>query len=346
MSDQLGPIETSIYGVKQSLPQKNGAAGDDDGTTPHLHLDDASIDVRLNALVQTIRTWDWRTTPVGEAAPVSQQPEVIAEPPDVPTHAEPQSTRFVRDEPLSPTIAESDSVTSTTNAAPRHQRFEAQEVESTNTNAPVTSVGTISDPATVAMTHEFRPPDLPVKTRSPYLMVLPWVLAVLMVVAIILGIRLLASHPNPGTLSPTTVAHQHAPKTAHPAVLSPTATQFSQYAQSMENANGAASLELSSAGATPSVAQVNAIAEPYAKAVTVYGYQLHFIVWPLSMKPALQNEFIQLKAFSTFLQSSTTVAPGAVAAWLAQLHAMGTATQTVDNVLRHDLGLGPSTPFQ
>jgi hypothetical protein len=93
------------------------------------------------------------------------------------------------------------------------------------------------------------------------------------------------------------------------------------------------------------VPQLNAIVTPYATAIKVYAYQLHFVVWPTTADTAVQNEYTQLTSFQTFLGTVGTVTQSTLRVWESQFHSAASTTQSTDNVLRADVGLGPSYTF-
>ena len=71
---------------------------------------------------------------------------------------------------------------------------------------------TEEDAAHEKLAVEFAAPDqespaADIHIRPHYLKLLPWALAVAMVIGIIIGLRLFASHGSSGSLSPTTIVH-------------------------------------------------------------------------------------------------------------------------------------------
>ncbi len=113
----------------------------------------------------------------------------------------------------------------------------------------------------------------------------------------------------------------------------------------MNVANDTAKHALDKAGGAISLARLNAIVAPYTTAVKVYEYQLHFVVWPTSAQIAVQNEYTQLSSFQSFLETITAVNQNTLRVWESQFHSAAATTQSTDNVLRSDVGLGPSYTF-
>ena len=76
-----------------------------------------------------------------------------------------------------------------------------------------------------------------------------------------------------------------------------------------------------------------------------YDYELHYVAWPSSAGAAPQNLYAELKVFSTFMQTVTTVTPASTTTWLAQFHAVALTTQNDNDALRNALGLEDSHNF-
>ena len=173
--------------------------------------------------------------------------------------------------------------------------------------------------------------------------------AVVVVFLIVGGIRLTSRSPGSST-APTTTATRHAPRPAqHKPFVAPIDSaqlnSFEQSAAGLQKANGVATTGFVSAGSTPTLAELTAVATSYRTALDTYNFELGFIKWPASMQTAIEVEHAQLKALVSFLQSISLVSPSGVGAWLSQLHNRTGTVQTADNQIRQDLGLPSTSSF-
>jgi hypothetical protein len=376
-----------------------------------LLLSEATIEGRLEALVQTIRDWDWRSMPsrVGEPpnrsmpaeepaftaqptvavpssfAPVSSPAVAPEQPPFVtgnttatdlpPTFVEPGPV-FIPDAPASvpapqtlstpPTVAtvppvgappvamvgdtwtrtaepgDITGVVPTVIPGPRHMKVEGPFVEVPSTATAAVEVVPPEVAAAPESPADTDPRGATRPKRRLLRLVLPWLFAAVMVVAIVVSIRVVAIKPSSNDLSPTTITHDRTRTTTPPVVLSPVATQYQQIGTPLQQANTVAVNALAALSADPTVEQVSAITTPYVATVKLFFYNQHLLAIPASMAANFQTEHSQMQAYVNFLQSINTVTSSTVSTWLAQLKSVGSSTEAADNVLRHDFGL-PNT---
>ena len=376
MNDQSGHAgvitngTSKVTDAKPAQPTREGRAS----------ISARSIDERLEALMETVRTWNWRTVSLEAGLPPTDQTTLTVPGPP------PIATATAR-ENLEPLAHGPYMVQASAGSGPA----DTQPVVLEPTHSPVTDpfvpdevpVDPNADTQTVLLEQTPRPVtdlSLPVDpedasddtgappARGPR----PWTetwhdpidrvwsqrwvkLAVLCVAAavvvflIIWGIRFAARSPGAGTPSPTTVPRRAAVHIHHHAFVAPIpAAQLARYqtfAQGLQSANAAATGAFVGAGSTPTTTQLAPAVTAYRAALNLYDFQLHFIQWPASMQPAITVEHAQLEALVSFLQSLPYVSPTGVSPWLSQLHVRAATAQTADNQVRQDLGLPGSSSF-
>lgn len=175
------------------------------------------------------------------------------------------------------------------------------------------------------------------------------VVAALLVLGIIVGIRHFAKNNSGSGPSLTTVTRPASHATHHPAFVAPISSaalsQYEGYATALQNGNAAASTGIANAGSTPTVSQLALVVVAYRTVVNDYNYNLHLIKWPASMGSAIAAESGQLASLANYLQSFGSVGPTGVPGWLTQFHALTSTIQTDDNMVRRDLGLPAETSF-
>ena len=69
MSDQLGSVELTTNGTRKATDVERSNLVNDGPDT----LSALSVDERLEALMETIRTWDWRADPGGAGLPPADE---------------------------------------------------------------------------------------------------------------------------------------------------------------------------------------------------------------------------------------------------------------------------------
>jgi hypothetical protein len=374
VNDQLGHIEVATNGthkVTDTEPPKPIDEG------PQF-LNGQSVDERLAALLQTIRTWDWRVASVAEGPQPAEAAASTVQSPHTAT-----ASVEVREDPEPLTVEEP--VTSeepVTGELPLtvHEAFTpgAPPVQKNADTQPVVLEPT--PPATVDPPAPEKLEDAPDDATSPSEAEAesqpgtgpappnrrwrshPWaqfavlgLAAVGAVVLIVGGIRLFTKNPGSGDATSTTVS-QSAHNSAHhdnqatPLSLAApiTAAQLTRYelwASGLQKANVTATTGFIEAGSTPTPAQITAVVTPYYTAVHLYDFQLHFIQWPASMQTAIEVDHAQMNALMSFMQSIKYVSPTGMSAWLSQLHNRTSTVQTADNQIHQDVGLRSSHSF-
>ncbi len=386
-----------------------------------------SVEERLEALMETIRTWDWRAASVEAGSPPADQAALtipglamsaadgVGEDfrpatygtPDSQAAAENQSVvlnPMSRPEeeppPDASSSAETQAASLVTAAAmtidvpvqPRHEdATDAKEAvgfgsagpvtldpplrEDPNDVTPAVELGTAAALSTlsprvpgdqkVPSDDATKPPESVAGPRRPSdsrrgpigrLWSHRWakvavlcLAAVVVVILIIWGIRLVHNGPGSGapSLPPPSTAARHA--TSHTAFVAPIdnaqLAQYEQYAAGLQKANIAATSGFISAGSTPTTAQLTPVVTAYRTALNLYDFQLHFIQWPASMQSAIQVDHGQLTALLSLLQSFSLVSSTGTSVWLSDVRDRASTTQTADNEIRHDVGLPSSSSF-
>jgi hypothetical protein len=363
VNDQLGHIEVATNGTRNVTDAEPPKPIEE---APQL-LNGQSVDERLNALLQTIRTWDWRAASVDEGrqpaeAAASTMPSPHTTTASVEVREDPgpltSEVPLTSEAPL--TVDES----FTGGAPPVQNTADTQPVVLEPTPPPATvdppAPEKLSDaPDDAASWFESEPrPDQPTRRWWSH----PWakfsvmgLAAVVAVVLIVGGIRLFTKSPGSGDVTSTTVsrpAHNPAHHNSQTAPLSLAApvsaaqlTRYELWATGLQKANVTATKGFIEAGSTPTPAQITAVVTPYYTAVHLYDFQLHFIQWPASMQTAIEVDHAQMNALMSFMQSIKYVGPTGMSAWLSQLHNRTSTVQTADNQIRQDLGLRSSNSF-
>jgi len=217
--------------------------------------------------------------------------------------------------------------------------------------APTAAVGL--QPA-VAPGAEPHPEILGTKSRSRIKIVLLCIAALVVLLLIIGGIRLLSdknqgsgpSDPPPTTAVTRPTTHTAASVNQAPLPIPSAAlTQYEQYAGTLNEANTTAAKTLAGSGAALTTAEVVPVANIYATALNTYSIELAYITWPASLQTAVKADQAQLVITASYLKSIGAVSPTGLDSWLAQLKAQATTTETLDNALRQELDLPKTTAF-
>ncbi len=301
-------------------------------------FDGQSVDKRLDALMETIRTWDWRAASVKVGTPPADPTASMVPPPTTARSPE------VREDPEPLTLepppgkATADTQPVVVEPMPRSATFDPQ--------APEDAEGPADDASSLSELG----PEHPIARLWSHPRAKLAILCLAAVVAVLLiigGIRLVNKNPNLGAPSTTvTTAPGHVHHTAFVAPIDAAQlTKYVQYAQGLQTANGVATKGFVSVGSTPTLTQLTAVATAYRSALNLYDFQLNFIQWPASMLTAIALEHTQLKALMSFLPSISSVSPTGISTWLSELHSRTGFAQTADNQIRQDLGLPISTSF-
>ncbi len=216
---------------------------------------------------------------------------------------------------------------------------------------PPAAVGLQPDSAPGVEPH---PEVLDTKNRSRIKVVLICIAALVVLLLIIGGIRLLSdknqgSGPSepPATTAVTRPTTHTASSVAQAPLPIPSAamTQYEQYAGTLNEANTTATKALTSGGDALTTAEVVPVANIYATALNTYSLELAYITWPASLQSAVKADQAQLVITASYLKSIGAVSPTGLNSWLAQLKAQATTTETLDNALRQQLDLPKTTAF-
>jgi hypothetical protein len=349
VNDPLGHVEITTNG-SHKVSDHEAPEPTHEGPLP---LSAQSVDERLEALMETIRTWDWR------AAAVDAGPRPADEAVSTVSGAATTAIAEVREdlEPFayrsSPVQSAADTQTVVPEAPPRPVTFDPVVPLQPAQGSNDTSSASLPAPRPRAETR--RGPIGRLWSHHWVRVAVLCLAAALAVILIIWGIRL--THKDPGSsgpslppastssTQPTTSQTVDTAAAALAPIDSAQLAQYEQYAAGLQNANGVAAKAFLDAGNTPSTTQLAPAVTAYGSALNLYDFQLHFIAWPASMQPAIQADHAQLKALMSFLQSFSIITPTGMSAWLSDLHSRAGTTQTADNVIRKDLGLPNSSSF-
>jgi hypothetical protein len=311
-------------------------------------LNASSMDERLDALLQMIRTWDWRTAPAATGPPpaevaASTVAASTASPLTTPASAQVREDSEPHTRGASPAQSIADTQPVMLVGTPRHAKFEPAPADPDDAPELVTSS---SEP-------EHEPDHFLARLWSNHRFkeAVFGLAAVVLVLLLIAGIRLIANG-NTGSSDPypTTTVTQPAPPPAHhihfvAPISAAELAQYEGYADGLQQANTVATKALVSAGKTPAPTQLSPVITTYGSALNLYDFQLHFIQWPTSMQTTIAVDHAQMKTFMSFLQTFSIVSPTGMAAWLSQFHDRAGTAQTADNQVRRDLGLPSSSSF-
>jgi hypothetical protein len=364
MSDEVSDAQVSTNGTRTLTPG-----------TPRA----ASIEDRLAALRETIRTWDWRASLLEDSAASAEEPASVL------SNAKTTVPAHMREEPVSSgaaTVAHDE-------VREGSERIDEQPVRVDEVPSPPADIPLASDeeqaqsvplvvepPPSMTETQAVPTPseggfgdivDAPVETSGPKhgaqgpfarLWAHPWtklvalcLVVIVAVLVIVWGLRLAHKDPGSGSgptaVTQTTTSQTAATTTTQAAVAVPvTAAQLAQYQQdagAFQTANTAAKTGLASAGTSPTLTQVTSVMANYLTALKLYNLQVHFVQWPASMQADVATDEAQLVAIMTFVPSAANVGATGIGTWLSQLHAQAATLQTADNKIHQDLGLPASS---
>jgi hypothetical protein len=230
--------------------------------------------------------------------------------------------------------------------------------------APVSQFAALLGSGEVPSTAEGLQPDIPTgepqpetpetKNRSRIRVVLLCVAALVVVLLVIGGIRLISDNSQgsgPSAPPPTTALTRPTTHTAasvaQPPLPIPSAelTQYEQYAQTLQEANTTATKSLTGSGAARTPAEVVPVATIYATALNTYSLELAYIKWPASLQTAVKADQGQLVILAAYLKSIDAVSATGFDSWLAQMKAQAATTESLDNALRQELDLSKTTAF-
>ena len=372
MNDQLGPIEVTTNGTANT----SGTGKVTDGEPPKPTHEGPpsrsaqSVDEHLAAIMETIRTWDWRASSVEAGPPPADATTVTV------SGLGKTATAEVREdlEPLTSGLPPVQSATDpkTVVLEPTPQRDTVDPAVPTDPTADTQKVvlepaprPVTADPAAAlfpedasgdATSPSERGPKRWAKTTHGLIgplwshrwtkVTVVFLAAAVTVLLIIWGIRLANDNSSSGDASFAP------PSTTHPAqkafVAPLTAAQLTLYehdAAGLQRANAAARKGFARAGNTPTTAKLEPVITAYRSALNLYDLRLHFVQWPASMQSAIQADHAQFAALMNDLQSFSMIDPSGTRAWLSGFHSQSATTQTADNQIRRDLGLPRSSSF-
>jgi len=309
-------------------------------------LNAQSVDERLEALMEVVRTWDWRAVSVeARPAPALETTRTVS---DLAIAATAQAredlqpliygpspvecapdTQTVALEPTPPPVVDP--------SVPADPDHDSDDTGWPSEPEPRRGAGAWRGPVDRLWAHP--------RARAAILILS----AAVVVFLIIWGIRLADKSPGASAPPPTTAPRHAAVHTHHKAFVAPIPAaqlaKYQQFIQGLQTANAAATGAFVGAGSTPTTTQLAPAVAAYRSALNLYAFQLHFLQWPASMQPAITVELAQLSALVSFLQSISYVSPAGMSAWLSQMHARTGTAQTADNQIRLDLGLPSSSSF-
>jgi hypothetical protein len=326
-----------------------------------------SIDERLASIVESIRSWDWRSSTFGEGEPqrrsaMDRHPSNSPGPPPAP---EPDLRRDA-DLDFGPAAFGNLGRTATA-TAPRPQ-FESGQ-RTAPWQPPQGHTATIPDafeppmtPTRPTIASAMPPPvmldpkgtqvglerDLgeaaPVLHRSSrrWTNAIPWVVAVIVVVVLVAVIRSQSPGSTSGDLTPVSVkSGSHAAFVlASPTVV----TQFTDASTRLDTANVAISHALANSKGA-SVAQVTQEVTPYVTSLSEFVYTLHFVAWPQALQVPAQDLTLRAQALISFLRSISSESTASLNSWFAQLRSLANETETADNLVRRDIGLAATSSY-
>jgi hypothetical protein len=327
----------------------------------------------LNALRDTIRTWDWRA-PAGEGGTgqralsdaadetnhlaVPADPLVagdLSSPPEVP-----EGRVEVREDDPAP-IRATEAPTDVTRVGPVAGAIVATAATAAVVDqppaAPIEETPVIPEPPeeTPAAISAEAEPRTRLWSRKSTKIVIIALIVIVAILAVVLALGVGRKHSDSGnasTQSATTqsttaqsAAGQSTTTTVAPPLDAAQLTQYDGYASALEKANATAAAGIAAMGSTPTVAQLTPVISSYLAAMNLYNLQIHYIQWPASMQADVQADYTQLSAYLGFLQSVGAVTPPSMNAWLSQLQTVGASAQTADNKIRNDLGVASSSSF-
>jgi hypothetical protein len=293
--------------VSSFTPVDGGQSDAKEGTAPEDPTQlPPSIERRLSALSQSIRTWDWRTQTI-----------------------EPAETTRITTRPTGP-------VTAPAPAPPAPPR-------TTPTPVPAQAATAPAPPVELDDQGEAKPASASTTVLSPFVLNLRWFGAAAILIGFVVTLVLFSvgsSPPSPSTETSTTTT-----TTTGASDTSVAVTKLAALSQPQGTANLTFRNQLAQAGTTPDLAQVTGDVTPYLSILQVYEFELHAVPWPSAMSADVTTYYSQLLALAQLLSSITTMSQSTLPAWLAQVRVRATSTQAADNQVRSDLGLRQAVLF-
>ena len=276
------------------------------------------MDERLDALVQSIRAWDWRAAPPEPSRTPAEGPLSVSPP----SGSEPQNFgigRHPHDTSLEASLAH------------RQQSFVdpphpvepliaplGPEIEVGETFSTDVSCTTVEAPAPSRMFALLRRLSSHPWTK----LVVLGLAAGVTVILIVGGIRLLATSSNSqGTTGTTTRSPSRISTQGSKALIStPELNRYEGYADVLRKANDTATAGFVDAGSTPTKARIASVVTSYGTALDSYDRALQSLQWPSSMQLDVDRDNAQLQMLTTFLGAFNLISSTGVSGWLPQLH--------------------------
>jgi hypothetical protein len=346
--------------------------------------DAVSVDERLAAIVDVIRSWDWRSSNVVEdlppkrpqsegrhaarhqVGPLAPCPEVPRRRPTPPKHVAADQRSFGAEpapDPARPRADRTDRVPAGQPEPRRRSTTRLLAVPSpTETLAQVTH-----DPAPESEIPPFfapprvgapRPPapapsdvtatpvdDHSAAPRPPQ----RWGRIALWAVAAALVVVVVAviRMNAPGATSGSLTPTTVTKSSAPAALIAVSPSVKSAFAAASTNLN-AANVTVTQALASSSgqsVAQITQEVTPYAAELNTFVLKLHALTWPETMQVPSNDLTLRTQALTTFIATISSVNATTLGAWVSQFHALATSTEAADNLGRRDIGLRSTSSY-
>ncbi len=307
------------------------------------------IDERLAAIAESIRSVEWRSYVARSDGPARPAPPPPLEPPRRTPPVGPPPSRFPLESPRALAGA-----TATISAPPADDPVdddlvptipdgaatgEPEVAPSADDPTDATAAVPLAVPEGAAIAAETTPGEARPLGRR----VLPWLVAVIVVLVGVVVVRLTAT-TIPGSLTPTVVTHTTTHAAATAPVSSVTRAKYLAASTQMDMANAAAAASLSGA-AGDSVAQVDQALGPYKRALQTFVYTVHFLSWP-GVTAVSSEELIQrVQTLVTYSATVFLVDPATVHTWLVKFRSLATDVQSADNLLRRQIGIAATTSY-
>jgi hypothetical protein len=336
-----------------------------------LAMNGRSVDDRLDALLETIRTWDWRTARDDRGAPAADVATAIAPPQ---TATVPNEIREATDRPqLDPSLDTAgppatevpDQIDVDEPPATGPERVRVDGATQPVKVEPVRDTGiTPEEPARYESEDaaaawfddvaELKPEPHAIRQlwSRRWVRIVAVCLAVAVPVVLIIGAIRVTTNSSPSAPPATTAgpasnasssSHHRSPHVAP--IDSAQLTQYKAYAESLRTANVSVDQGLVNAGSTPTEAVLAPVVASYLSALDLYRLRVHSMQWPASLQTDVTIDEAQLKTLTDLLVFLPAANPATLNVWLSQLHHDASIVQDTDNQVRHDLGLPALSSF-
>jgi hypothetical protein len=303
---------------------------------------DASIEHRLSALRNTIQGWDWRG---GVSVPGAPSPSPTLA-------ASATSSGVISETPTTfhpPDVLDSDPlldtgevpVVASVQSDPATSELQVNALQRTSADASATRqfpIGALHF-ATEENAHVEESPPTSRSTLQRRRIGIGAVGA-LAVVGLVIGI-VVGTSGSPGK-SPAHAAVVNAPSAASSSNSALTSA-YLRAAKTINASDGVLTHALNALHGLPTVIQLDEIVTPYSAALQRYEFELAAFHWPAAMSVDSQAVLIQLQAFTSLVQSISSISAADLGAWLNQFHTDAQSIQASTDKLRSDLGLSATS---